>query len=127
MPHLRHRVFHEVSWAAGPSQQAGQLHPPWQHGLPRIDWVLSVVANKWLGNRARVRSPRKGGLQPGLAAPRMSSLAKSRQGARAFGQGHGAGAHAIGDGASPLAVDFDGDGTLEEADGDDQAVNLVGV
>jgi hypothetical protein len=57
----------------------------------------------------------------------MSSLAKSRQGARAFGQGHGAGAHAIGDGASPLAVDFDGDGTLEEADGDDQAVNLVGV
>src|ERR1035437_9631924 len=54
-------------------------------------------------------------------------LAKSCQGASTFGQGDGAGAHAIGDGASPLAVDFDGDGTLQQADGDDQAVNLVGV
>src|ERR1035437_8981696 len=54
-------------------------------------------------------------------------LAESCQGASAFGQGDGAGAHAMGDGASRLAVDFDGDGTLEEADGDDQAVNLVGV
>src|ERR1039458_7847763 len=44
-----------------------------------------------------------------------------------FGQGHGAGAHAIGDGTSPLAVDFNGDGTLQEADGDDEAVNLVGI
>src|ERR1035437_3949141 len=54
-------------------------------------------------------------------------LAKSCQGASTFGQGHGAGAHAIGDGASPLAVDFNGDGTLQQADGDDEAVNLVGV
>src|ERR1035441_2344578 len=127
MPHLWHRVFHEVSRAAGPSQQAGRLHPPWQGGLPRIDWFFSVVANKWLGSRARARSRLKGGLQPGLAAPRMSSLAKSCQGARTFGQGDGAGAHAMGDGASPFAVDFDGDGTLQQADGDDQAVNLVRV
>src|ERR1035437_1934189 len=54
-------------------------------------------------------------------------LAKSCHGASTFGQGDGAGAHAMGDGASPLAVDFDGDGTLEEADGGDQAVNLVRV
>ena len=33
----------------------------------------------------------------------------------------------MGDGASPLAVDFNGDGTLQEADGDDEAVNLVGI
>jgi hypothetical protein len=46
-------------------------------------------------------------------------LANSRQGARTFGQGDGAGVHAIGDGASPFAVDFDGDGTLQQADGDD--------
>jgi hypothetical protein len=44
-----------------------------------------------------------------------------------FGQGDGAGAHAIGDGTSPLAVDFHGDGTLQEADGDGEAVHLVGI
>jgi hypothetical protein len=44
-----------------------------------------------------------------------------------YGNGHGAGAHAIGDGARPLAVDFDGDGALQEADGDDQAINFVGI
>src|ERR1035438_10400228 len=33
----------------------------------------------------------------------------------------------IGDGASPLAIDFDGDGTLQQADGDYQAINLVRV
>ena len=44
-----------------------------------------------------------------------------------YGNGHGAGAHAIGDGAGPLAVDFDGDGALQEADGDDQAINFVGI
>src|ERR1035441_9868733 len=44
-----------------------------------------------------------------------------------FGQGDGAGAHAMVDGTSPLAVDLDGDGTLQEADGDDEAVNLVGI
>jgi len=35
--------------------------------------------------------------------------------------------HALGDGASPLAVDFDGDGTLQQVDGKHQAINLVGV
>src|SRR5664280_2385539 len=54
-------------------------------------------------------------------------LASSGQGARTFGQGHGAGTHAIEDGAGPLAVDFDGDGTLQQADGDYQAINLVRV
>src|ERR1035441_69987 len=54
-------------------------------------------------------------------------LASACQGARTFGQGHGAGAHAIGDGASPLAVDFNGDGTLQQADGDEQAGNRVRV
>src|ERR1039458_3535359 len=33
----------------------------------------------------------------------------------------------IGDGASPFAIDFDGDGTLQQADGDYQAINLVRV
>src|ERR1017187_410428 len=33
----------------------------------------------------------------------------------------------IGDGASPLAIDFDGDGTLQQADRDYQAINLVRV
>src|ERR1035437_7985858 len=54
-------------------------------------------------------------------------LAESCQGASAFGQGDGAGTQAMGEAAAPLAVYFDGDGTLEEADGDDKAVNLVGV
>jgi len=47
------------------------------------------------------------------------------QWARTFGQGHGAGAHTIQDGTNPLAVDFDGDGTLQQADGDYEAINLV--
>src|ERR1039457_3840170 len=41
--------------------------------------------------------------------------------ARAFGNGHGAGTDAIGDGAGPFAVDFDSDGALQEADGDQQS------
>src|ERR1019366_8145287 len=53
--------------------------------------------------------------------------AESCQGAGTFGEGDGAGAHGWGDGASPLAVDFDGDGTLQQADGDDEAVDLVRV
>src|ERR1035438_10071244 len=53
--------------------------------------------------------------------------AESCQGAGTFGEGDGAGAHGWGDGASPLAVDFDGDSTLQQADGDDEAVNLVRV
>src|ERR1017187_3569689 len=54
-------------------------------------------------------------------------LAESCQGAGTFREGDGAGAHVRGDGASPLAVDFDGDGTLQQADGDDEAVDLVRV
>src|ERR1017187_833345 len=54
-------------------------------------------------------------------------LAESCQGAGTFGEGDGAGAHGWGDGASPVAVDFDGDGTLQQADGDDEAVNLVRI
>src|ERR1035437_10359005 len=69
-------------------------------------------------------------IAPTLATrhPRIGLLlANSRQGARTFGQGHGAGTHGVGDGANPLAVDFDGDGTLQQADGDDEAVYLVRV
>src|ERR1039457_1686875 len=54
-------------------------------------------------------------------------LAKACQGAGTFGEGDGAGAHGWGDRAGPLAVVFDGDGTLQQADGDDAAVHLVSI
>jgi hypothetical protein len=54
-------------------------------------------------------------------------LARCRQGARSCGHGSGTGTNTVEDGASPLALDFDGDGTLQQVDGDDQAANLVGV
>src|ERR1035441_7089166 len=54
-------------------------------------------------------------------------LAQSCQGAGTFGEGDGAGAHGCRNGENALAVDFDGDGTLQQADGDDEAVNLVRI
>src|ERR1035437_9073713 len=54
-------------------------------------------------------------------------LAGLRHGAGTLGEGDGAGAHALGDGAGPLAVDLDGDGTLQQVDGKDEAINLVRV
>jgi len=54
-------------------------------------------------------------------------LAGLSKGAHTFGQGDGARAHAIGDGAGPVAVDFDGDGTLEQVDGNYEAIYFVGI
>lgn len=49
------------------------------------------------------------------------------QGGRLRGHGKGARPHTVDGGASPLAVDLDGNGTLQQADGDDQAPSLVHV